>query len=146
MKKTLTLMMLLLLTCSIAVSAKTKGVKEFHAYQTQHLDPDPRNDGNWHIGEIEELKKPFIILYSKNYIRINDTSYFIDKSTLKTEDYTPEQNPGYAKSTAFSATNLMGESIFVTMEYGNRENSKLYGFSIFTRANQGNFYLAELQE
>jgi hypothetical protein len=146
MQKLLLLTTLMMLTFSMAAPAKTKGVKEFRANYTQHLDPDPRVEGDWHIGEIEKLKEPFIILYSKNYIRINSTSYFIDKATLKTEDYTEEENPGYAKSTAFAATSLMGESIFVTIEYANRENPKLYGFSIFNRANQGNFYLAELQE
>lgn len=146
MKRLLLLTTLLMLLFGTKVSAKTKGVKEFRANYTQHLDPDPRVEGNWHIGEIEKLKKPFVILYSKNYIRINSISYFIDKATLKTEDYTEEQNKGYAKSTAFTATSLMGESIFVTIEYANRENPKLYGFSIFNRANQGNFYLAELQD
>ena len=145
MKKVVMFMMLLMVACGTTTSAKTKGVKEFRALYTQYLDPDPRVEGNWKIGEAEELKEPFMIYYSKNYIRINNTSYFIDKSTLKTEDYTKEQNPGYAKSTAFAATSLVGESIFVTMEYGNRENPKLYGFSIFDRTNQGHFYLAELQ-
>ena len=145
MKKIIILTLLLMLTGTAAVTAKTKGIKEFRALYMQNLDPDPRTEGNWRIGEVQELKTPLTILYSKNYIRINDTSYFIDKSTLKTEDYTEEQNPGYAKSTAFAATSLMGESIFVTMEYGNRENPRLYGFSVFERTNQGKFYLAELQ-
>jgi hypothetical protein len=145
MKKILVLMVMLVAVFGTATPATKKGVKEFRAVCMQYLDPDPRVAGNWRIGEAMEMKDPFLIYYSKNYIRINDTSYFIDKSTQKTEDYTVEQNPGYGKSTAFAATSLTGESIFVTMEYGNRENPRLYGFSVFNRANQGIFYLTELQ-
>lgn len=144
MKKILALSLIMLLAVSVT-SAKSKGSKEFHAFYTQTLDPDPRNAGNWFIGEVQELKDPFVIIYSKNYIRVNNTSYFIDKATLKTVDYTPEQNPGYGKSTAFAATSLVGEQIFVTIEYANRENPNLWGFSIFDRANQGHFYLGEMQ-
>lgn len=122
--------------------AKGKGIKEYHAYVHQHLDPDPRNAGNWLIGAPEELKTPYVILLSKNYIRVGDVSYFIDKAVFETKDYTPEENAGYAKSTSFAATSLTGESIFVTIEYANRENPDIYGFSIFDRANQGHFYLA----
>lgn len=145
MKKVISLILFLLLVFSVGVMAKGKGVKEFHAYHHQNLDPDPRNDGNWFIGPIEELKEPFVILLSKNYIRVGDVSYFIDKSMQKTMDYTEEENKGYAKSTAFAATSLTGETIFVTIEYANRENPSLYGFSIFDRANQGHFYLGQLQ-
>lgn len=131
--------------CSVqTVQAKTKGLKVFHALYYQNLDPDPRNAGNWFIGEPQEMTEEFSIIYSKNYIRINNVSYFIDKSTLKTEDYTLEQNPGYGKSTAFAAQSMVGEEIFVTMEYGNREDPRLYGFSVFDRANQGHFYLTQL--
>ncbi len=145
MNRILTIIMLFL-TLAVSAQDKVKGVKEFNALYTQTLDPDPRNAGNWFIGEIKELKEPFTILYSKNYIRVQDVSYFIDKATLKTTQYTPEENVGYGMSTAFAATSLMGETIFVTMEYGNRQDSRLYGFSIFSRANQGHFYLAQIKK
>ncbi len=145
MNRSLTIIMLFL-TLAVSAQDKVKGVKEFNALYTQTLDPDPRNAGNWFIGEIKELKEPFTILYSKNYIRVQDVSYFIDKATLKTTQYTPEENVGYGMSTAFAATSLMGETIFVTMEYGNRQDSRLYGFSIFSRANQGHFYLAQIKK
>lgn len=143
--KKIAILSLMMLFVAVSVTAKTKGVKEFHAFYTQHLDPDPRNAGNWKIGEVEELKEPYVILYSKNYIRVGGTSYFIDKATVQNMDYTPEENPGYGKSIAFAAASLIGEEIFVTIEYGNRENPNLWGFSIFDRANQGHFYLGELQ-
>lgn len=143
MKKFLAIIFLCLLV--LTVGAKSKGIKEFRAMYHQNLDPDPRNDGNWFIGPVEELKEPYVILLSKNYVRVDNVSYFIDKGTMKTQDYTEEENKGYAKSTAYAATSLAGETIFVTIEYANRENPNLYGFSIFNRANQGHFYLAELQ-
>jgi len=145
-RKTIFFILLAMTIGVVAVNAKSKGIKEFHAYLHQNLDPDPRKEGNWFIGMVEELKEPYIILLSKNYIRVGDISYFIDKATVQTRDYTEEENVGYAKSTAYAATSLTGESIFVTIEYANRENPNLYGFSIFDRANQGHFYLAELQK
>ncbi len=145
MNRISTIIIMLLLVLTVSAQEKVKGVKEFQALYTQTLDPDPRNAGNWFIGEIKELKEPLPILYSKNYIRVHDVSYFIDKSTLKTKQYTPEENVGYGMSTAFAATSLTGETIFVTMEYGNREDARLYGFSIFNRANQGHFYLAQIK-